>query len=58
MWITQGRNRRGTLAPGGWISRVPTMPIGTMGAPVRKDNRAGPVWPLRSLPSRLRVPSG
>ena len=46
------------LAPGGWMSRVPMMPTGTSGAPVRSASRAGPVWPLRSLPSRLRVPSG
>jgi hypothetical protein len=56
--MTTGRNGVGNWASGGMTSRAPRMPTGTMGAPVRRARRAGPVWPLYSTPSRLRVPSG
>src|SRR5690606_18805581 len=56
--MMQAANGRGTRAPGGWMSRVPMMPTGTSGAPVRSASRAAPVWPLCRRPSRLRVPSG
>jgi hypothetical protein len=38
--------------------RVPMMPTGTSGAPVRAARRIGPVLPRYSRPSGDRVPSG
>jgi hypothetical protein len=52
------RKKLGIGWSGGCTSREPMMPTGTIGASHRRARRATPVWPLWSLPVRLRVPSG